>query len=135
MIIKQNNKFRLFTLILLLIAIVACQKKPELERSMKGYELYSWQDDEQWYFSLVIGTNRMKTFEEVTAKDVRIKGLDALVEELERLPEGEPLFWTAGLVTGTELPPADMIEIVEQACQDGNIQLEMSSWPAEDGEK
>ena len=43
--------------------------------SMKGWELYSWQSSDGWYFALVEGTNRLKTFEEISAPDVQ-KGLN-----------------------------------------------------------
>ncbi len=33
--------------------------------SMKGYELYSWQDGDRWYFSVLVGTNRNKTLDEI----------------------------------------------------------------------
>src|SRR2546423_13466191 len=38
-----------------------------LPHSMKGYELYSWKSRGEWHFSLLIGTNRLKTFSEVNS--------------------------------------------------------------------
>jgi len=37
--------------------------------SMKGYELYSWEEDNQWHFTLITGTNRTKTMEEITSEE------------------------------------------------------------------
>ena len=37
----------------------------KIPHSMKGYELYSWPEDSQWHFTLITGTNRDKTLEEV----------------------------------------------------------------------
>ena len=34
---------------------------------MKGYELYSWKVGTDWNYTLITGTNRPKTFEEVSA--------------------------------------------------------------------
>ena len=31
---------------------------------MKGYELYSWQVGDEWYFTLITGTNDMRVFQE-----------------------------------------------------------------------
>jgi hypothetical protein len=36
-----------------------------LPHSMKGYELYSWSQDGEWHFTLITGTNRNKTLEEI----------------------------------------------------------------------
>ena len=36
--------------------------------SMKGYELYSWQEGNTWKFSLLVGTNREKSLDEIKAK-------------------------------------------------------------------
>jgi hypothetical protein len=44
---------------------------------MKGYELYSWQQDGQWVFSLLVGTNREKTLDEIQSPQARLT-LDAL---------------------------------------------------------
>ena len=35
---------------------------------MKGYELYSWSEDSQWHFTIITGTNRNKTLEEITSQ-------------------------------------------------------------------
>ena len=52
--------------------------------SMKGYELYSWQEGDQWKFSLLIGTNRDKTLEEIKSADVVLADVDALLATLEK---------------------------------------------------
>jgi hypothetical protein len=51
----------------------------ELPHSAKGYELYSWQEDSQWHFTLITGTNRNKTLEEVIS-DVNIVSEDGWVQ-------------------------------------------------------
>ena len=63
-----------------------------LPHSMKGYELYSWADDGQWHFTLITGTNRTKTMEEITSKEhliseigwerIHVVGADAIKEVL-----------------------------------------------------
>ena len=40
----------------------------ELPHSMKGYELYSWSEDGKWRFTLITGTNRNKTLEEIVSE-------------------------------------------------------------------
>ena len=55
--------------------------------SFKGWELYVWQRDGDTFFSLLPGTNRLKTDAEITA--VAVKGLDAIKPKLVELKAGE----------------------------------------------
>jgi predicted small secreted protein len=91
--------------------------------SMKGYELYSWQDGEVWYFSLVVGTNRLKTPDEISSSEVRLEGLEALERELDKLPGGERVFWSAQRVQNTTLPPDEIIGAVRAYCRGRGILL------------
>ena len=78
-----------------------------LPHSMKGYELYSWQDNGQWHFTLITGTNRNKTLEEIIISEntvsadewihIHVVGVDAIKTVLGRLPQNEHAFWLAGL--------------------------------------
>jgi hypothetical protein len=93
--------------------------------SMKGYELYSWQVGEVWHFSLLVGTNRLKTSDEISAPETRLEGLEALERELDQLPEGEQVFWLAQRVLNTELPPDEMIDAIQAYCGERGILLEI----------
>lgn len=76
-----------------------------LPTSMKGYEVYCWYDEEQesWHYTLITGTNRLKTYKEVTDEEdtitsggwvkITVTGEDALKTLLARLPEGEEVVW------------------------------------------
>jgi hypothetical protein len=74
-----------------------------LPDALKGYELYSWPEDGQWHFTLITGTNRNKTPEEVLADaplvleggwvHIHAVGVDEVAAALSRLPEGEDVFW------------------------------------------
>lgn len=76
-----------------------------LPTSMKGYEIYCWFDEEQdsWRYTLITGTNRLKTYKEITAEEdtitsggwvkITVTGEDALKALLARLPEGEEIVW------------------------------------------
>ncbi len=72
---------------------------------MKGYELYSWKSRGEWYFAFLVGTNRLKTRDEVTSPRVRLQGVEAVKKKLEQLAKGDDVFWSSGLVRGTILPP------------------------------
>ena len=75
----------------------------ELPHSMKGYELYSWSEDSQWHFTLITGTNRNKTLEEIISNEdfiseagwvqIHVVGVDAIKAVLSKLHEGEEILW------------------------------------------
>ena len=58
-------------------ASLAQSRDATLPHSMKGYELYSWKSRGEWLFSLLIGTNRLKTFREVSSRKIRVPGVRA----------------------------------------------------------
>jgi hypothetical protein len=61
--------------------------------SMKGWELYSWPSGNDWNYSILIGTNRLKSYEEVTTNRIIASGKDSLMLLLNKLPENENIFW------------------------------------------
>ncbi len=112
----------------------------ELPRSMKGYELYSWSANGQWHFTLITGTNRNKTLDEiVTGEDiisesgwVVIHGvnLEAIKTVLSKLPQNGQVSWLAGL--GSEpilqnfiiaLPPQAIIDTLKECATEFSINL------------
>jgi hypothetical protein len=102
----------------------------ELPHSMKGYELYSWSEEGQWHFTLITGTNRIKTIEEITSKGdfisetgwvkIQVVGADAIKDVLSHLPEGESVFWCDELHIGQstetdlQLPPEQIADAIEE---------------------
>jgi hypothetical protein len=102
----------------------------KLPHSMKGYELYSWEEDNQWHFTLITGTNRTKTEEEITSEDnyvsetgwvkIHAVGADAIKDVLSRLPQGESVFWCdelhIGQTTETDfrLPPGPIVDAIKE---------------------
>jgi hypothetical protein len=103
-----------------------------LPRSSKGYELYSWRADGEagWAYALITGTNRDKTWDEVSAPGgtltdeggvrIRAEGEAALKSVLRPLPEGANVLWMSSEVpqVGADLgehlglpPPAIIREI------------------------
>ena len=88
---------------------------------MKGYELYSWQEADQWYFSVLIGTNREKTRGEIQAPGTALKGLNALRDVLQKIPAGQYITWSAR--DGLGFPPDEIVRQVEQICKDQGLEL------------
>jgi len=96
-------------------------------KSMKGFELYSWQAEGEWVFALVVGTNRLKTVEEIASPEVRLNGLDALKRELAQLAPGEWVFWSEDRVPNTALPAVDVIREVRAFCEQRGLHLEIQA--------
>lgn len=65
----------------------------KLESSMKGWELYSWPSEGGWNYSLLQGTNRLKTYDEVVNGSLVIHGEETLMVLLSKLPKGEFISW------------------------------------------
>ncbi len=104
----------------------ASQQAPTpLGESMKGYELYSWQDGYQWKFSLLIGTNREKTLDEIKSSDVVLSTLDELKSKLEEIPSGQYVTWSSR--ESLSFPPDDIIQQIERTCKDEGLILTIAS--------
>ena len=93
--------------------------------SMKGYELYSWQDSGQWKFSLLVGTNREKTLDEIKSPDVVLSGVDELTAALERIPAGQYITWSSKETLS--FPSQDILKQVEQTCKEKGLILNIAS--------
>ena len=90
--------------------------------SMKGYELYSWQDGNTWKFSLLTGTNREKSLDEIKSADVILSGVEALEAALQQMPAGQYITWSSK--EAFSFPPQDIIERVEKACEEQGLILQ-----------
>ncbi len=85
-------------MLICLIWIIGCSQEKRIDNenklAFKGMELNSWHPASgDWCFSLPVGTNRKKTIPEITDPKTRISGVANLKKELEKLPEGENVFW------------------------------------------
>ncbi len=78
--------------------------------SMKGWELYLWQEQGELQGALLEGTNRLKTDAEIRAATV--KGLEALKPQLAQLKAGE-IVTLAGRRLADE-PPADAAQSLRE---------------------
>jgi hypothetical protein len=86
--------------------------------SMKGYELYSWQSDGRWWFSLLLGTNRAKIIEEVTNNSLTMQGVEDLETHLSYLTEGEFVTWLPlPNSENPEIPPHELLEEIRAFCE------------------
>jgi hypothetical protein len=90
------------------------QNKPK-KRSMKGWELYSWQDQKSWKFSVLIGTNRNKKLEEIKAPEVTLHNIKKLEQTLSELAKGEYITWLN--IPGFSLPPLETVKEIRRYCK------------------
>ncbi len=111
----------------------------KLPHSFKGYELYSWLENSQWHFTLITGTNRTKTIEEITSKEdyisetgwvnVHVVGAEAIKDVLSRLPQSESIFWCdelhIGQTTETDLklPPGQITDAIKEYAEQCGLDL------------
>jgi hypothetical protein len=105
--------------------------------SEKGYELYSWKVKTHWYYSLLPGTNRLKSYNEITATEVVRRDSAGLKAELQKLPKGEVVLWmsdaprgAAKSASGQELnikhPSRTRIRHIKAICNKLGIKLRLS---------
>jgi hypothetical protein len=97
--------------------------------SMKGWELYSWQEGGEWCFSLLVGTNRDKSIDEIQSTSNLLEGIDGLRPALESLAAGQYVIWwspswTEGAVA---FPPDDVLQQVQSLCEDLELQLTVAT--------
>ncbi|MBC8005545.1 MAG: hypothetical protein H7X84_08715, partial [Verrucomicrobia bacterium] len=60
---------------------------------MKGWELYSWANGDDWNYSILPGTNRVKSYKEVIANKTTVVGKDSLKLLLDKFPTNEYISW------------------------------------------
>ncbi|MFC1871514.1 hypothetical protein ACFLYF_03845 [Chloroflexota bacterium] len=115
----------------------------KLPHSMKGYELYSWEEDNQWHFTLITGTNRTKTMEEITSNEdyisetgwvrIQVVGADAIKDVLNRLPQSESIFWCDELHIGQttetdlELPPEQITDTIREYAEQCSLDFAVTA--------
>ena len=111
--------------------------------AFKGYDLVTWQNNGEWVFTLLAGTNRQKSFDEILASEnsftstelikVTVIGVDSFKELLNHLPKGEWITW-GGMVLEGEVssstlyftyPPDDIVDELVNLCKDRGITLVM----------
>jgi hypothetical protein len=115
-----------------LINMLSLSGVKELPHSMKGYELYSWEESNQWQFTLITGTNRNKTLEEITSGEdfisesgwinIHVIGAEAIKDALSKLPQDEFVLWLGYMreqsdttSPNIQLPPAQMINDIRDS--------------------
>jgi len=107
------------------------------QSSTNGYELYSWKIKNHWYYSLLPGTKRSKSYEEITSTDVVRRDSTGLKEALQTIPRGEVVFWmsdapggarrsASGKALNVKHPSRTRIKNIKAICDRLGIKLKLS---------
>jgi len=141
-------KFFILSLLILLISTSCIREKEQIQspiseininsltfsHSIKGWELYSWFDRTNWKYSILVGTNRVKTYDEVTTNEIQVTGEDSLNMILDKFPENEVISWFGSNwlkqiwsedPKNLSLPPEPIIKIIQQFCDSKKLQLQI----------
>lgn len=117
----------LLTVLVFGIALGGCVPSPTPSppsTSMKGWELYSWQpENNQWRFVLVVGTNRLKSNEEILSNSSAVNGVERIKDKLAQLQKGEQVFWAAPPDSPFRLPPPSIIQDLEAVLASRGVTL------------
>jgi hypothetical protein len=133
-----------FVLCFLLVAVASCKSKYVEERqvlphSMKGFEMYSWNQDGHWFFSILPGTNRNKSLQEIQQNKYIASCSSSMenMEEVERLvklvPANDPVMWMGSLHASAisdhqirlAYPPTAIINAVKKVFAEQGRKLEV----------
>ncbi len=96
-----------------MMLLVALAASAQAAQATKGYELYSWKVKGRWHYALIAGTDRAKSYDEITSPGSQLMGVAALRAELKKLPRGEEVFWMSAAHAGVVKPQAKGSPILE----------------------
>ena len=96
--------------------------------AFKGFELYSWQDENGgWQYSILEGTNRNKTLEEVQAKPLDLQGVK---NAIAKMAVDESLFWTnkvqdtaSGQMLQLSFPPDEVVDELTEFAREKQVEI------------
>ena len=98
------------------------------QTAFKGLELYSWQDENGgWQYSILEGTNRNKTLEEVQAIPLDLQGVK---NAIAKMAIGESLFWmnrvqdtASGQMLQLSFPPDEVVNELTEFAREKQVEL------------
>lgn len=127
-----------FLLICLSVSIAACvpaRRAPAPEhvqvadtaRSMKGYDLVSWNDASQgWFYVLVPGTNRLKSRLEILSSPDKTLSLDVVKFRLASLAAGQTVIWQSLPGEASFQPSPEAVREIRTYAESRGLQLIIS---------
>ena len=106
----------------------ASQTSRAEQTAFKGLELYSWQDKNGiWQYSILEGTNRNKTLEEVQSIPLDLQGVK---DAIAKMAVGESLFWmnrvqdaASGQMSQLLFPPDEVVDELQEFAREKQVEL------------
>lgn len=95
---------------------------------MKGWELYSWPDGNDWKYSFLPGTNRVKSYDEVITNKTTVMGKEALKLLLDKFPKNEYISWMGKLQDdggNLSLPDQATMEEIKNYASQKELELQV----------
>lgn len=144
---SKNIRFLLIISVTIIGLLVSCRQltSPETDEkttnyifpeSLKGYELYGWVENGENYFTLITGTNRTKSADEIRSDEclatgnswvkIKVKGVEALQNVATQIPKGEMIFWKGGIL-GYPAISNDLIIIIKKYFESLGLVFTISS--------
>ena len=111
-------------------AIESDPEAPDAPRqAFKGYELYSWREPQgEWRYALLLGTNRLKSPDEILAAGI---SEPELRRRLAELAPAESVSWCRQADVETDpplaLPPSPVVDSLVALAREREVRLETCS--------
>ena len=80
-------------------------KNSTTQKSMKGFELYAWEKGGNIFFTLLPGTNREKTSEEIYNIKNAVEGMSAIENKINKIDSGQYIFLKPIHIDTNDLKP------------------------------
>jgi hypothetical protein len=95
-----------------LLIVCACSVSAGQGEAAPGrtYELYSWKVKSTWYYSLVEGTNQVKSYDQITSGGRLAKGTGEIEDLLSNLTQGDQVNWMSGAPRGIARPRGSVVD-------------------------
>jgi hypothetical protein len=99
-------KFQRFVATAGWLVVCLCTVSAGQEAAAPGrtFELYSWKVKDTWHYSLVEGTNQVKTYDQITAGGRLARGTHETEELLGNLTRGDQVNWMSSAPRGIARP-------------------------------
>ena len=116
----------ILTVLILFTGIAFADSKREEKPRFKGVELYSWKTNEnQWVFTLLNGTNRIKSARVIKESKNQLKDTASLKQALRNLAKNEQIYWIHK-PEGFGLPPEALKKEILTAAKQAEVKLFIS---------
>jgi hypothetical protein len=95
------------------LAVCLCTVSAGQEGGAPGrtYELYSWKVKDTWHYSLVEGTDQVKSYDQITGGSRLARGTDEIEHLLGTLTPGDQVNWMSSAPRGIRQPRDRPIDI------------------------